>query len=104
MTAPSIPAAPHRILARYYADAQGKRPFVRRIFDRTACDYDRIERIMGLGSGAWYRRQALLRAGLAPGMRVLDVAIGTGLTAREALAIVRGRGSIMGLDPSMGML
>jgi demethylmenaquinone methyltransferase / 2-methoxy-6-polyprenyl-1,4-benzoquinol methylase len=100
----SIPAAPHPVLARYYTDAEGKRPFVRGIFDRTACDYDRIERIMGLGSGSWYRHQALLRAGLAPGMKVLDVAIGTGLTAREAQRVVGARGSIVGLDPSMGMI
>jgi demethylmenaquinone methyltransferase/2-methoxy-6-polyprenyl-1,4-benzoquinol methylase len=59
---------------------------------------------MAFGSGPWYRRQALRRAGLAPGMRVLDVAVGTGLVAREAVGILGGRGVVIGLDPSIGML
>src|SRR5688572_32581148 len=37
-------------------------------------------------------------------MKVLDVATGTGLVAREALAIVGAQGSVTGLDPSAGML
>jgi demethylmenaquinone methyltransferase/2-methoxy-6-polyprenyl-1,4-benzoquinol methylase len=37
-------------------------------------------------------------------MKVLDVATGTGLVAREALAIVGSAGSVTGLDPSAGML
>jgi demethylmenaquinone methyltransferase/2-methoxy-6-polyprenyl-1,4-benzoquinol methylase len=37
-------------------------------------------------------------------MRVLDVAIGTGLVAREALALVGEGGAVLGLDPSAGML
>ena len=63
-----------------------------------------MERLLGFGRGPGYRRDALLRAGLAPGMKVLDVATGTGLVAREALAIVGREGSVTGLDPSAGML
>lgn len=74
------------------------------MFDATAGDYDRIERTLSFGTGAWYRRRALLRAGLAPGMRVLDVAIGTGLVAREALAVLGAQGYVAGVDPSAGML
>jgi demethylmenaquinone methyltransferase/2-methoxy-6-polyprenyl-1,4-benzoquinol methylase len=59
---------------------------------------------MSLGSGASYRRTALLGAGLRPGMRVLDIATGTGLVAREALRIVEPAGGVVGLDPSAGML
>ena len=59
---------------------------------------------MAFGSGSWYRRRALVRAGLAPGMRVLDVAIGTGLVAHEALRLVGPRGSVIGVDLSAGML
>ena len=59
---------------------------------------------MALGTGAWYRQQALLRAGLRPGMHVLDVAVGTGAVAREAVAIVGGPRRVVGLDPSPGML
>jgi demethylmenaquinone methyltransferase/2-methoxy-6-polyprenyl-1,4-benzoquinol methylase len=37
-------------------------------------------------------------------MRVLDIATGTGLVAREALALVGPSGAVVGLDPSAGML
>jgi demethylmenaquinone methyltransferase/2-methoxy-6-polyprenyl-1,4-benzoquinol methylase len=47
---------------------------------------------------------ALRRAGLAAGMRVLDVAIGTGLVAREEVGIVGDPSRVLGLDPSPGML
>jgi demethylmenaquinone methyltransferase/2-methoxy-6-polyprenyl-1,4-benzoquinol methylase len=95
---------PHPILPAYYANEAQRRGFVRRLFDDTAGDYDRIERTLSFGTGAWYRRQALLRAGVRPGMRVLDVAVGTGLVAREALAAVGEAGLVVGLDPASGML
>ncbi len=105
MATPPAPAlAPHPTLPRYYSAPETKRPFLRDIFNSTACDYDRIEKILGLGSGSWYRRQALLRAGLSPGMRVLDIAAGTGLVAREEITIVGSPKLIIGVDPSIGML
>ena len=58
---------------------------------------------MALGTGRPYRRDALRRAGLTQGMTVLDVAIGTGLVAREA-AQLAGERRVIGLDPSLGML
>jgi demethylmenaquinone methyltransferase / 2-methoxy-6-polyprenyl-1,4-benzoquinol methylase len=101
---PNVVPAPHLPLTDYYADEQERQGFVREIFDRTAPDYNRIEGMLALGSGPWYRRQALLRAGLKPGMRVLDVGIGTGLTAREAAAIVGSGALVTGVDPSPGMM
>ncbi|HSG74531.1 MAG TPA: class I SAM-dependent methyltransferase [Burkholderiales bacterium] len=86
------------------AETDARRRFTRRMFDSSAPDYDRVDRLLALGSGSWYRRQALLRAGLAPGMRMLDVAVGTGLVAREALGVVGARGYVIGVDPSAGML
>ena len=94
---------PHAPLRRYHR-RQPRAAFVRGMFDRTACDYERVERVMALGHGSWYRRQALLRAGLQPGMQVLDVAVGTGLVAREAAAVVGDPRLVIGLDPSEGML
>ncbi|HEX4822731.1 MAG TPA: class I SAM-dependent methyltransferase [Candidatus Polarisedimenticolaceae bacterium] len=94
--------APHAPLTEYYADEKQRRGFVSDLFDETAGDYDRIERMMALGTGPWYRRRALLRSGLVPGMEVLDVATGTGLVAAQAAAIT-GR-SVVGVDPSFGML
>jgi demethylmenaquinone methyltransferase / 2-methoxy-6-polyprenyl-1,4-benzoquinol methylase len=96
--------APHAPLADYYSQEGDRRGFVRALFDRTAVDYNRIERLMAFGSGPWYRRQALERAGLAPGMNALDVATGTGLVLREALALAGAAGSVVGFDLSPGML
>jgi demethylmenaquinone methyltransferase / 2-methoxy-6-polyprenyl-1,4-benzoquinol methylase len=97
--------APHPDLDRYYhGGEEGRREFVRDIFDHTAGDYDRVERWMALGTGSWYRRRALVRSGLEAGMKVLDVAIGTGLVAREALRLTGDPRLVTGLDPSAGML
>jgi demethylmenaquinone methyltransferase/2-methoxy-6-polyprenyl-1,4-benzoquinol methylase len=96
--------APIPPLPRYFSDERARRRFLDGLFDTTAHEYDSVERLLALSSGAWYRRQALVRAGLAPGMRVLDVATGTGLVAREAVAVVGAAGLVLGLDPSAGML
>ncbi len=98
------PLAPHPLLADYYGDETEHQRFLQRIFDETAPDYDRIERILALGSGPWYRRKALQRAGLLENREVLDVGIGTGLVAREALGIIGPGGRLVGVDPSAGML
>ena len=101
---PPAARAPIKPLRHYWSDEPSRRRFVDDLFDRTAGDYDSVERMLAFGSGRWYRRQALQRAGLQPGMRVLDIATGTGLVAREALAVVGPTGSVLGLDPSAGML
>jgi demethylmenaquinone methyltransferase/2-methoxy-6-polyprenyl-1,4-benzoquinol methylase len=95
---------PHPILPAYYSDAEGKQRFVGRMFDASAGDYDRVDRVLAFGTGSRYRRDALVRAGLAAGMRMLDVAVGTGLVAREAVRMVGDRGSVTGVDPSAGMM
>ena len=95
---------PHSELPEYYGTPEARREFLGEIFDTAAPDYGRIESVLGLGSGSWYRRGALVRAGLAPGMRVLDVAVGTGLVAREAKRIVGASGMVVGVDPSLGMM
>lgn len=51
----------------------------------------------------WAPRLADL-ADLGPGRRVLDVACGTGVLAREARSRVGERGRVQGLDPVRGML
>jgi demethylmenaquinone methyltransferase/2-methoxy-6-polyprenyl-1,4-benzoquinol methylase len=96
--------APHTPLTDYYGADDARQRWVRDMFNRTADDYDRIEAAMSAGSGAWYRRQALQRAGLAPGMNVLDVGTGTGLVAKQALSIVGDHGCVTGVDPGVGML
>ncbi len=96
--------APHGVLSDYYRDAAAREAYVRRTFDDTAEDYDRIERLIGFGSGRWYRRQALLRAGLRPGLDVVDVGMGTGLVAKEILRVTGEPSRLIGVDPSPGMI
>jgi demethylmenaquinone methyltransferase/2-methoxy-6-polyprenyl-1,4-benzoquinol methylase len=95
---------PHPVLSEYYSSTEGKQRFVQRLFDASAGDYDRVDRVLAFGTGSRYRREALRRAGLAPGMRMLDVAVGTGLVAKEAAHIVGDVGRVTGVDPSPGMM
>lgn len=104
MDAAPPPTAPHQPLPRHYADAAQRDAFVRKLFDQGAPSYDRLNAIFSLGTGARYRRDALRRAGLAPGKRLLDVATGTGLVAREAVGILGRAEDVVGLDLSAGML
>ncbi len=96
--------APHSPLIQYYRSEEERRSWVRKMFDSTAADYNRIETILGFGTGSWYRRQALLRAGMKPGMRVVDIGVGTGLVATQAALILGDSTSVTGVDPSTGML
>jgi demethylmenaquinone methyltransferase/2-methoxy-6-polyprenyl-1,4-benzoquinol methylase len=98
------PLSSSRPLSKYFDSDARRESFVRSLFDTCAPDYDRICRIAAFGQGQRYRRDALARAGLVAGMRVLDAATGTGLTASEAMALVGPAGRVVGVDPSSGML
>ncbi|NDU85051.1 MAG: class I SAM-dependent methyltransferase [Ferrovum sp.] len=99
-----IAQAPHLPLTHYYTDEVARSGFVLEMFDSTAEDYDRMERILGFGTGGWYRGQALERAGLRAGMKMVDVGVGTGLMAREAVRITGNPSLVTGIDPSLGMM
>jgi demethylmenaquinone methyltransferase/2-methoxy-6-polyprenyl-1,4-benzoquinol methylase len=98
------PLPPHPTLGRYYADQTGQREFLDTMFEATAPHYGRLDGLVSLGSGPYYRRYALQRAGLKPGMVALDVATGTGLVAQAARAMVGPTGRVTGLDRNTGML
>jgi len=98
------PLPPHPKLDRHYAQDAERLGFVNDMFDEGAQYYEWVCRVMSLGTGEQYRRQALLAAGLEPGMRVLDVATGTGLVLRAAAEVSGDHGLSVGLDPSGGML
>ena len=95
------PVAPHPPLQEFYAGAADRERFVKDLFDGTAPWYDWAIAFLSFGSGSWYRRQVLTRAGLKKSDRVLDIATGTGVVAREAIRITP---AVIGLDPSIGML
>jgi demethylmenaquinone methyltransferase / 2-methoxy-6-polyprenyl-1,4-benzoquinol methylase len=95
---------PHPTLREHYGASESRQRFLNDLFDRTAYRYRAIDRVIAFGAGLWYRRKALREAGLRPGMRVLDVACGSGLTTQCALGLVGSTGYVIGLDPSTGML
>jgi demethylmenaquinone methyltransferase / 2-methoxy-6-polyprenyl-1,4-benzoquinol methylase len=100
----SQPIAPHPPLCQYYDEIEARQGFLNELFNRTAYQYRNIEKATGFGTGLWYRRKALLQAGLKPSMHILDVACGPGLVTQCALDVVGPSGSVVGLDPSIGML
>jgi demethylmenaquinone methyltransferase / 2-methoxy-6-polyprenyl-1,4-benzoquinol methylase len=98
------PTAPHPILKKYYEHEGARQPFVTALFDSAARYYDRSCVLGSLGSGQFYRGWVLRHYGLTAGMKLLDVATGTGLVARAATKILVEPGAVIGLDPSIGML
>lgn len=96
--------APHPVLQDYYDKEEERRKRVDTMFDSSAEHYDWVTDVMSFGSGRWYRRQALQRAGLTSGDKVLDVGAGTGVVSWLAQQIVGDDGLVVALDPSKGML
>lgn len=81
-----------------------KRAFIRRLFTDIAPRYDWFNRLASFGMDQGWRCEAVRRARLGPGQRVLDVCAGTGdltmLCARE----VGDRGAVIGVDFTAAML
>ena len=98
------PVRPVRDLPEFVPAARKRSEFVQEIFDHTASHYDTLSAALSFGTCKAYRRMALRRAGLQPGMKMLDVATGTGLVARAALQLGLAPQDIVGVDPSRGML
>ena len=101
--APAV-RAPHGPLTDYYRTEQDRQAYLRKIFDDTAADYERIEAMLAWGTGSRYRRAALVRGGLGAGMTVLDVGTGTGLVAAQACMLTGDPALVTGVDPSPGMM
>lgn len=93
-----------RVVGPYYDSPAQKQRFLREIFDHTAPLYEAIARWGWLGSGDVYRRNALRRAGFQPHMRAIDVASGTGPTARALLQFVERPEQVVCAEPSAGMI
>ena len=101
---PATPLSPHRPLPEFYAAPETRQTFVNELFDEAAPDYDWVSSMMSFGRDQVYRREALQRAGLTGGMRLLDVATGTGLMIKAALELGVAPAQVVGVDPSKGML
>ncbi len=94
---------PHTPLTEYYKADPEREGYVMDLFDRTAKHYDTVEGLF-LNGGLLYRRLSMKFAGMKPGMKVLDVATGTGAVYRGAARNVGPQGRVFGVDPSAGML
>jgi demethylmenaquinone methyltransferase/2-methoxy-6-polyprenyl-1,4-benzoquinol methylase len=73
------------------------------IFRAIAPQYSWVGAVMSLGQDGRWRRELVSRIAGAPGIRILDVAAGTGLVSR-ALAQRRRDARVVALDPSEAML
>ena len=72
------------------------------LFDPLGPTYERCGAILSLGQDPRWRRFLVSRIAAGPDDRVLDVATGTGLVARELVA--RRGCRVVGVDQSSGML
>jgi demethylmenaquinone methyltransferase/2-methoxy-6-polyprenyl-1,4-benzoquinol methylase len=73
------------------------------MFDRIAARYDLLNRVLSLGIDQRWRRQTVAALELRSGMHILDLATGTGDLA-VMLARDVARPTVLGADPSLGML
>lgn len=104
MNDPIDKLAPHPLLSRYYASPEVRQQAVDEMFDDSAQYYDRVTNALSFGSGSWYRKDALKRAGVGAGCSLLDVGAGTGAVTLPAQALAGDSGTVIALDPSTGML
>lgn len=98
------PLPPHPTLKNFYGRDSQRPALLKGLFDASAQHYDQISALMSLGTDKLYRQRVLVANGLAPGMRMLDLACGTGMVSGPAARIVGPRGCVVSLDTSAKML
>jgi demethylmenaquinone methyltransferase/2-methoxy-6-polyprenyl-1,4-benzoquinol methylase len=81
-----------------------KRQRVAAVFDSVASRYDLMNDVMSLGLHRWWKRFALLRTGLRPGQRALDVAAGSGDLSFGLARQVGPGGLVVATDINESML
>lgn len=95
---------PHPVLANRYSTSRDRPGYVKQLFDEGAEHYDPIVGWGFFGTGNFYRKDAQRRHGLKPGMKLLDVASGTGLMAVAAREVLGTDEAITCVEPSDGMI
>ena len=81
-----------------------KPDFVRQGFDSIAGKYDRLNDLMTAGLHRRWKKEAVQRLRLKPGMRLLDFCSGTGDLAYRAIHSVGSNGQVVALDFSQQMM
>jgi len=81
-----------------------KESFIHRLFDTITPGYDLFNRIASLGMDRGWRRETVNSLNLQPGMRVLDLASGTGDLAVESVLKMLPLGTVVACDLSHPML
>ncbi len=84
--------------------ARDKARRVRGVFDSVAGRYDLMNDLMSWGLHRWWKRFAVQAARVRPGMRVLDIAGGTGDLTRLFAGCVGGTGTVVLTDINGAML
>lgn len=95
---------PHPVLENRYSRPEERPGYVKQLFDEGAEHYDPICSWGFFGTGNLYRKDAQRRNGLKPGMKLLDVASGTGLMAVAAAELLGCDKDITCVEPSDGMI
>ncbi|MBI3616277.1 MAG: ubiquinone/menaquinone biosynthesis methyltransferase [Candidatus Omnitrophica bacterium] len=78
--------------------------FIRRLFDTISPRYDRFNRVSSLGLDQPWRRRTIAGLKLLPGMRVLDLASGSGDLSVAATRELLPLGQVVACDLSYPML
>jgi demethylmenaquinone methyltransferase/2-methoxy-6-polyprenyl-1,4-benzoquinol methylase len=81
-----------------------KENFIHKLFDTITPGYDCFNRIASLGMDRAWRRRTINSLNLQPGIRVLDLASGTGDLAVESALKMLPLGSVIACDLSLPML
>jgi demethylmenaquinone methyltransferase/2-methoxy-6-polyprenyl-1,4-benzoquinol methylase len=90
-------------MTRFAHTGSSKRQFVRQMFSQIVGRYDFLNRLLSLGMDQKWRTALLENMDLRPGIRMLDLACGTGDVSRLAAASIRPA-SLVGADPVLPML
>ena len=86
------------------SEERGKEGFVRKLFDTISPRYDLFNRLSSFGLDRRWRKRTIEHLHLLPGMRVLDLATGTGDLAHAAVQPLVPLGLVVGCDLSGDML